>query len=190
MPWLHRTIISPFKAALGLLVLFNVLLLPTAVNGQLPTCPSLLVSAYARPRRARKPGQAFTIYAKVGATGALPVHNVSLRVPVPFSAVYPPAKPNDAARGRPVIVPGGNAFWPSFSVRPGKDRRFKLKGKVDKCDQSGPFDIDVRAFILSQGCSTPIDDPVQVHMEYLCVYGPSSSLRRTFVSSSFVAQRP
>jgi len=131
-------------------------------------CPSLMVSARTRPASPRKAGhasikvgQAFTVYAKVRNTGAAPMHNASLRMTVPFSADYRPSKPNDAARGRPVLLPP-NAYWPSFSLRPGKSRVFKLSGKVAKCAQSDSFDVDVEAYILADGCTTPIAAPLEV----------------------------
>lgn len=157
---LRRSARSLLTMALRALALLSILAMP-AVRALTPSCPSVVVSAYARPWAARKLGQSFTIYAKVRATGTTPVHNVSLRVTVPFSATYPRAKPNDAARGRPVIVLP-NAFWPSFSVLPGKDRVFKLTGKVAKCTQSGTFDVDVAAYIVDEGCSTPISSPIKV----------------------------
>lgn len=94
-------------------------------------------------------------------TGATPQYNVSLGVSVPFAATYPRAKPNDAAKGRPVIVPP-NAFWPSFALLPGKDRVFKLTGKVAMCAQSGTFNVGVAAYIWDAGCVSPIGAPVQV----------------------------
>jgi hypothetical protein len=157
---LRRNARGPLTMLLAALALVSLVAMPR-VQAQAPLCPSVVVSAYARPRTARKAGQAFTVYAKVRTTGTTPLHNVSLGVSVPFSATYPRPKPNDAAKGRPVIVPP-NAFWPSFSLLPGKDRVFKLGGKVAKCAQSGTFNVGVAAYILDTGCITPIGAPVEV----------------------------
>ena len=136
------------QMALGLLGLASILLLPT-VHAQ--PCPSVEVSAYARPRKARKPGQPFAIYAKVRNTGATPMYNMSVSMTVPLSATYPRAKPV-------IIVP--NAFWPIVTLLPGKSRVFKLVGKMAKCAQSGDFDVDVAVYMVDT-CSTPAD-PVKV----------------------------
>ena len=158
---LRRSARGPLTMVLAVLALVSILAMPTVQAQAPPLCPSVVVSAHARPRTTRKAGQPFTVYAKVRTTRTSPMHNVSLRMTVPFSATYPRPKPNDAAKGRPVIVPP-TAFWPNFSLLPGKGRLFKLTGKVAKCAQSGTFNVEVAAYILDTGCNTPIGAPVEV----------------------------
>lgn len=67
-----------------------------------------------------------------------------------------------------MIVPP-NAYWTSFSLSTGKERVFKLTGKVAKCAQNGTFDVGVAAYIVDAGCSTPIAAPVKVRSVCMCV---------------------
>lgn len=88
---LRRRVGGLSTMVLGTLALVSMLVLPM-VTAQTPLCPSVVVSAYARPRSARKAGQSFTVYAKVRTTGTTPVNDVGLRMTVPFSASYPRQK--------------------------------------------------------------------------------------------------
>lgn len=168
MHWPRYSAGGLLKVLFGALALLCILML-TKVEAQTPPCPSLVVSAYAKPKSARKPGSAFAVFAQIRTTSATSVHNVSLRITVPFSATYPSMKRSRVRRNQAVIV-APNAYWLSFSLAPGKGRVFKLSGRVNKCNVAGPFDVDVAAYITDTGCSTTSGNPIQVCVSFMtCV---------------------
>ena len=152
---------------LGVVALYG-MLLGSLVDAVVPTCPALAVAAKARPRASRKPGSTFAVYAKVRNTGRTSLQNVSLVVNAPLSATYkgattaaPMLKHLGANKAGPVVV-GQYAYWPNFSLAPGKGLAFKLRGKVDKCEQTGTYDVQVAAYMTSLACSTPVGTPLKV----------------------------
>lgn len=163
MPALVRGTHGRARALLGAAVLAACLLLLPTVAGQVPACPALVVSANAKPLRARKPGSTFAIVAKIRNVDAAPLQNVSLRVTVPLSATLKPRRALSKRSGaaRPLLV-APTVYWQGFSLAPSEGRVFKLTGKLDKCIQTGVFDVDVAAYMTGPDCSTPLASPLKV----------------------------
>lgn len=149
------------KVLLSALVLVGILVVPT-VHAQAPPCPSVVVSAYAKPRSVRKPGSAFAVFARVSTTSVSTLQNVSLRITVPFSAKYPHTAKRFGQGDKHPVIAGPSAYWLGSSLTPGKPRVFKLTGRVNKCSQAGVFDVDVAAYVEGRSCSTPLSALVKV----------------------------
>ncbi len=155
------------KMLLSAFALYGMLLVSTMVDAVVP-CPALAVTAKAKPRAPRKPGSIFAVLAKVRNTGSTTLQNVSLVINVPISATYkgalaaPPVfKRFGASKAGPVVV-GQSAYWPNFSLAPGKGLAVKLRGKVDKCEQTGTYNVQVAAYMTNPECSTPSGKPITV----------------------------
>ena len=151
---------------LSVITLFGVLLVSMTDVATASTCPSLALTASAKPRTARKPGSAFTVVAKVRNTGRTRLDNVGLVINVPINALneskaHPSFKRSEASNAAPVFN-GQFVFWPKFSLAAGKGLTFKLRGKVDKCQEAGSYDVNAAVYIDSLDCATPLEMPIEV----------------------------